>query len=85
VAQALEEMGDLKGLSVDLRQNPGGCSTEGVGVPTKFLRKGQLIVFKRRSSPENAMCLAHGNGGREFRWSCWSSGTASARRSWRVP
>src|SRR5438309_1277304 len=30
VAQALEEMGDLKGLILDLRQNPGGLLSEGV-------------------------------------------------------
>ena len=43
VAQALDEMGDLKGLILDLRQNPGGLLSEGVGVADKFLHKGQLI------------------------------------------
>src|SRR5437868_7293554 len=53
VAQALEEMGDIKGLILDLRQNPGGLLSEGVGVADKFLRKGAVIVSHHgRSSPE---------------------------------
>jgi carboxyl-terminal processing protease len=67
VADALEQMGDLKGLILDLRQNPGGLLNEGVGVADKFLRKGQLIVSHHgRSSPEKRYVAAHGNGGREY-------------------
>jgi carboxyl-terminal processing protease len=67
VSSALEEMGDLKGLILDLRQNPGGLLSEGVGVADKFLHKGQLIVFhKGRSSPEKRYVATHGNGGKEF-------------------
>src|SRR6202044_4123826 len=44
VSKALDEMGDLKGLILDLRGNPGGLLSEGVGVADKFLKKGQLIV-----------------------------------------
>ncbi len=67
VAQALDEMGDLKGLILDLRQNPGGLLSEGVGVADKFLKKGQLIVSHHgRSSPEKRYTAAHGNGGRDY-------------------
>jgi len=67
VADALDEMGDLKGLVLDLRQNPGGLLNEGVGVADKFLRKGQLIVSHHgRSSPEKRYVAAHGNGGKEY-------------------
>src|SRR5881275_1268795 len=67
VADALDKMGDLKGLILDLRQNPGGLLNEGVGVADKFLRKGQLIVSHHgRSSPEKRYVAAHGNGGREY-------------------
>jgi carboxyl-terminal processing protease len=67
VAQALDEMGDLKGLVLDLRQNPGGLLSEGVGVADKFLKKGQLIVSHHgRSQPEKRYIAAHGNGGREY-------------------
>src|SRR5256886_14874177 len=44
VAKALEGFGDMEGLILDLRQNPGGLLNEGVGVADKFLKKGQLIV-----------------------------------------
>ncbi len=44
VTQALEEFGNLQGLILDLRQNPGGLLSEGVGVAEKFLKKGSLIV-----------------------------------------
>ncbi len=67
VADALEQMGDLKGLVLDLRQNPGGLLNEGVGVADKFLKKGQLIVSHHgRSSPEKRYVAAHGNGGKEY-------------------
>jgi carboxyl-terminal processing protease len=67
VGQALDEMGDLKGLILDLRQNPGGLLSEGVGVADKFLRKGQLIVSHHgRSSPEKRYSATHGNGGKEY-------------------
>lgn len=67
VAQALEEMGELKGLVLDLRQNPGGLLSEGVGVADKFLRKGQLIVSHHgRASSEKRYMATHGNGGKEY-------------------
>src|ERR1700756_5317631 len=67
VAQALEEMGDLKGLILDLRQNPGGLLSEGVGVADKFLHKGAVIVSHHgRSSPEKRYVAQHGNGGKEY-------------------
>src|SRR5579862_2343241 len=67
VAEALDQMGDLKGLVLDLRQNPGGLLSEGVGVADKFLKKGQLIVSHHgRSSPEKRYVAARGNGGRDY-------------------
>ena len=67
VGAALDEFGDLKGLILDLRQNPGGLLSEGVGVADKFLRKGQIIVSHHgRSSPEKIYRAAHGNGGKEY-------------------
>src|SRR5205807_2299567 len=36
VAEALDQFGDLKGLILDLRGNPGGLLSEGVGVADKF-------------------------------------------------
>ncbi len=80
VADALDEFGDLKGLVLDLRQNPGGLLSEGVGVADKFLKKGQLIVSHHgRSSPEKRYTATHGNGGREYPMVVLvNKGTASA-------
>src|ERR1700691_5889086 len=67
VSKALDEFGDLKGLILDLRQNPGGLLSEGVGVADKFLKKNQLIVSHHgRSSPEKRYVAAHGNGGKDY-------------------
>jgi carboxyl-terminal processing protease len=67
VGQALDEMGDVKGLILDLRQNPGGLLSEGVGVADKFLRKGAVIVSHHgRSSPEKRYVATHGNGGKDY-------------------
>ena len=67
VQQALGEMGDLKGLILDLRQNPGGLLSEGVEVADKFLKKGQVIVSHHgRSSPEKIYRAVHGNGGKDY-------------------
>src|SRR5262249_40578267 len=67
VSDALDQMGDLKGLILDLRQNPGGLLNEGVGVAHNFLHKGALIVSDHgRSSPEKRYVAAHGNGGKDY-------------------
>jgi len=72
VAQALEEMGDLKGLILDLRQNPGGLLSEGVGVADKFLHKGQLICTTTDAHPRRSVTsLLMAMAGRNFRWLCW--------------
>src|SRR6266446_3453987 len=67
VADALDQMGELKGLILDLRGNPGGLLNEGVGVADKFLKKGQVIVSHRgRSSPEKMYKASHGNAGKDY-------------------
>jgi len=67
VEDALQGFGDLKGLVLDLRGNPGGLLNEGVGVADKFLKKGQVIVSHHgRSSPEKMYKAAHGNGGKDY-------------------
>src|SRR5947208_3287347 len=67
VEDALEGFGDVKGLILDLRGNPGGLLNEGVGVADKFLKKGQVIVSHHgRSSPEKSYKATHGNGGKDY-------------------
>jgi carboxyl-terminal processing protease len=60
--EALDQMGELKGLILDLRNNPGGLLSEGVGVADKFLKKGQVIVSHHgRNSPEKVYRAQHGS------------------------
>ncbi|HEX3741804.1 MAG TPA: S41 family peptidase [Terriglobales bacterium] len=64
---SFSQSGEMKGLILDLRQNPGGLLNEGVGVADKFLHKGQLIVSHHgRSSPERRYTAMHGDGGRDY-------------------
>ncbi len=67
VRDALDSFGDIHGLILDLRQNPGGLLSEGVGVADLFLKKGQVIVSHHgRSSPEKVYKATHGNGGKNY-------------------
>ena len=55
------------GLILDLRQNPGGLLSEGVGVADQFLKKGQVIVSHHgRASAEKVYKASHGNGGKDY-------------------
>lgn len=67
VEDALQQFGELKGLILDLRGNPGGLLNEGIGVADQFLKKGQIIVSHHgRSSPEKTYRAPHGNGGKDY-------------------
>ncbi len=67
VRDALDEFGDIHGLILDLRQNPGGLLSEGVGVADQFLKKGQVIVSHHgRASTEKVYRATHGNGGKDY-------------------
>lgn len=58
---------NIKGLVLDLRENPGGLLNEGVAVADHFLQKGQTIVSHRgRSSPEKPYVARYGNHGRDY-------------------
>src|SRR6516225_2811435 len=64
-----ERLGEnnIKGLVLDLRENPGGLLNEGVAVADHFLPKNALIVSHRgRSAPEKAYVAQHGNRGRDY-------------------
>ncbi len=47
VLNALQQMGPIHGLVIDLRGNPGGLLSEAVSVSGDFLEKGQVIVSQR--------------------------------------
>ena len=67
VRDALDQFGDIHGLILDLRQNPGGLLSEGVGVADQFLKKGQVIVSHHgRASAEKVYKASKGNGGKDY-------------------
>ncbi|HZQ92317.1 MAG TPA: S41 family peptidase [Terriglobales bacterium] len=67
VAEALDQFGDLKGLVLDLRGNPGGLLSEAVDVSDKFLPKGAVIVSHHgRASAEKVYRASRGNGGKAY-------------------
>lgn len=67
VADALDQFGDIRGLILDLRGNPGGLLNEAVDVSDKFLPKGAVIVSHHgRASAEHVYRAAHGNGGKNY-------------------
>lgn len=67
ISEAVEGFGDVKGLILDLRNNPGGLLGEAVAVCDKFLEKGQVIVSQRgRAYPEQTYRAMHGNNGKTY-------------------
>ena len=60
--QKLEKQG-MKGLVLDLRNNPGGLLDQAVAVCEKFLPKGQLVVSTEgRMAPKKTEYHARGGG-----------------------
>src|SRR6266404_4820847 len=58
---------DIKGLVLDLRQNPGGLLNEGVEVAGHFLKRNELVVSHRgRAQPNKNYTARADNGGKEY-------------------
>lgn len=58
---------NVKGLVLDLRDNPGGLLNEGVAVADRFLEKGQRIVsHKGRASAEKPYVARQGSKGFDY-------------------
>jgi carboxyl-terminal processing protease len=58
--------GNLHGLILDLRGNPGGLLNEAVNVSDKFLKEGQIVVSQHgRAFPDQVYRAAHGESGTE--------------------
>jgi carboxyl-terminal processing protease len=58
---------NLKGLVLDLRDNPGGVLVEAVSVCDRLLKRGQIIVSQRgRAFPEQVYRATHGDDGETF-------------------
>ena len=64
---AVNSFPDLKGLVLDLRENPGGLLSQAVDVCDHLLNKGQTIVSQRgRAYPDQNYVATHGNDGKTF-------------------
>jgi len=67
VNSAIDSFGNMKGLVLDLRSNPGGLLNQAVEVCDHLLGKGQAIVSQRgRAYPDQNYVATHGNGGKTF-------------------
>lgn len=67
VREAIDGFGNLKGLILDLRGNPGGLLSQAVDISDHLLTKGQAIVSQRgRAYPDQNYVATHGNGGKSF-------------------
>jgi carboxyl-terminal processing protease len=67
MTEAINSFGDLKGLVIDLRNNPGGLLSQAVDVCDHLLTKGQTIVSQRgRAYPDQNYTATHGNDGKTF-------------------
>ncbi len=67
ITAAINGFGDLKGLVLDLRNNPGGLLSQAVDVCDHLLTKGQSIVSQRgRAYPDQNYTATHGNSGKAF-------------------
>ncbi len=67
--EAFKRLGEdkLKGLVLDLRNNPGGLLMEGVAVAGRFLKRGQTVVSHRgRTTPEKPYLANNGSSSRSY-------------------
>ncbi len=65
--ERFQKQGELHGLLIDLRGNPGGLLNEAVNMSDKFLDKGQIVVSQRgRAFPDQVYRASHGEQGPKF-------------------
>jgi C-terminal processing protease CtpA/Prc len=59
--EILEKDGMLKGLIIDLRNNPGGLLSQAIEVSEQFLDSGVIVSTKGRAKSHNIKATAHKN------------------------
>ena len=59
--EILDKDGMLKGLIIDLRNNPGGLLSQAIEVSEQFLDSGVIVSTKGRESSHNITATAHKN------------------------
>jgi carboxyl-terminal processing protease len=67
LTQALDEIlnqGEVKGLVLDLRNNPGGLLDQAVKVADFFLDEGVIVTTRGRIKDQNMIFHAQNNGGK---------------------
>ncbi|MBW1730123.1 MAG: S41 family peptidase [Deltaproteobacteria bacterium] len=60
----LERRGKLKGLILDLRNNPGGLLSQAIEVSDYFLDSGVIVTTKGRKHSQDIVARAHKNSGK---------------------
>lgn len=62
-----KQSGDLKGLVIDLRGNPGGLVTQAVRMVSQYLKKGQVVVSQHgRTERDQVYAVQTGETGPKF-------------------
>lgn len=60
--EVLQKKAALRGLILDLRNNPGGLLNQAVGISDIFLQKGTIVSTKGRTEDQNMFFKAHKTG-----------------------
>ncbi len=60
--KALEKLGKIDGLVLDLRNDPGGLLREAVGVCDLFIKKGVIVSIRGRRKKDVQYFYAHNDG-----------------------
>ncbi|PID41653.1 MAG: peptidase S41, partial [Proteobacteria bacterium] len=58
----LQQKGQLKGLVLDLRNNPGGLLSQAVSIADIFLKKGLIVYTRGRNKKQDITYEAHQTG-----------------------
>ncbi|HCC53578.1 MAG TPA: peptidase S41 [Desulfobulbaceae bacterium] len=60
----LEKQGKIKGLILDLRNNPGGLLDQAIKISDIFIDEGVLVSTRGRIKGQNSVFYAHSSGGK---------------------